>query len=46
MLTPHLIADPEEGRRLTEGFRARLAWLEGEMKQVPVLQLPMPGISR
>ena len=35
MLTPHVVGDPEEGRRLTEDFKQRLKWLEKEMKRPP-----------
>lgn len=46
MLTPHVIADPEEGRQLTESFRNRLDWLEGEMKQLPAAQRQAPADNR
>jgi general secretion pathway protein D len=35
MLTPHVVANPEEGRQLTEDFRRRLDWLEEQFKRDP-----------
>jgi len=35
MITPHVIASPEEGRALTERFRQRVESLEGLMKSSP-----------
>jgi len=35
LLTPHVIANPQEGRVLTEQFKKRLDWLEGQLKQIP-----------
>jgi general secretion pathway protein D len=37
LLTPHVIANPEEGRALTERFKKRLDWLEGQLQKIPPL---------
>ncbi len=34
LLTPHVIANPEEGRKLTDQFTQRLKWLEQQMQQL------------
>jgi len=41
MLTPRIIANPEEGRGLTEEFRRRLDWLEQELKKLPQYRKPV-----
>ena len=33
MLTPHVVASPEEGRVLTDEFRKRLDWLEEQIRK-------------
>ena len=33
MLTPHIVAGPEEGRVLTEEFKKRLDWLEEQLRK-------------
>jgi len=35
LLTPHVIANPEEGRQLTEEFRQKLDALSQQLKGVP-----------
>lgn len=37
MLTPHVIATPEEGKALTEKFKKRLDWLEEQLRRLPPL---------
>jgi general secretion pathway protein D len=37
LITPHVIANPEEGRILTKQFSERLEWLEEQLKQIPPL---------
>jgi general secretion pathway protein D len=48
MLTPRVVGDPEDGRKLTEDFRTRLDWLEGQIKQIPQSRVPrtIPGTDR
>lgn len=45
MLTPHVIASPEEGKALTEKFKKRLEWLEEMMKRLPPLDGRKGGSS-
>lgn len=35
MLTPYVVAGPEEGKALTEVFNKRLDWLEEQLKKAP-----------
>ena len=40
MLTPHVVASPEEGRVLTEEFRQRLDWMEKGLQEVGAQEKP------
>ncbi len=42
LVTPHVIASPEEGRALTEQFKARVEKLEPLLKKMPEFQAPKP----
>jgi len=39
LITPHIIANPEEGKILTEQFKKRLDWLEGQLQKLPPLNV-------
>lgn len=45
MLTPHVIASPEEGKALTEKFKKRLEWLEEQLRQLPPIDGRKGGSS-
>ncbi|HSB80582.1 MAG TPA: secretin N-terminal domain-containing protein [Candidatus Methylomirabilis sp.] len=42
MLTPHVVANPEEGRALTDEFRKRLDWVEEQIRKARPVSRQQP----